>query len=88
MLGRAPALSRAAGLPNAAYVRGDAEELPFADGAFDAVCCFAALDLLSDPLRALDRVRAVLRPGGGLRSSPRWGVRRGCSGASSRRSAR
>src|SRR5829696_8760956 len=64
MLARAVAMTSAAGLPNAAYVRGDAEELAFSDGAFDAVCCFAALHLFSDPLRALDRTRSVLRPGG------------------------
>ena len=64
MLARAVARSRAAGLQNAAYVRGVAEALPFVDGAFHAVSCFAALHLFADPGRALDRVHAVLRPGG------------------------
>ena len=32
--------------------------------AFDAVCCFAALHLFADPERALDRMTAVLTPGG------------------------
>ena len=32
-----------------AYVRGDAEALPFRDASFDAVCCFAALHLFADP---------------------------------------
>jgi SAM-dependent methyltransferase len=41
-----------------------AEALPFADGSFDAVCCFAALNLFADPWRALDSATAVLRPGG------------------------
>lgn len=49
---------------NVAYVRGDAHELPFRDGSFDAVCCFAALYLIEDPMRALDEIVRVLAPGG------------------------
>src|SRR4051794_2967459 len=53
------------GVPaNVAYVRGDATSLPFADEAFDAVCCFAALYFIADPLRALDEIERVLAPGG------------------------
>ena len=51
-------------LSNVAYVRGDAQELPFLDQSFDAVCCFAALHLFADPMRALDRMTDVLTPGG------------------------
>ena len=47
-----------------AYVRGDAQELPFRDSTVDAICCFAALHLFEDPWRALDRMAAVLAPGG------------------------
>ena len=50
--------------PAVAYVRADAESLPFRDASFDAVCCFAALHLFADPMRALDRMTAVLTPGG------------------------
>ena len=65
MLGRAVAETAAAGLADrAAYVRGDASELPFLDSSFDAVCCFAALNLFADPMRALDRMTGVLTPGG------------------------
>src|SRR5918999_769897 len=64
MLTRAVADTAKAGLGQVAYVRGDAQELPFRDSSFDAVCCFAALHLFSDPLRALDRMAAVLTPGG------------------------
>ena len=64
MLARAVEDTRASGLANIAYVRGDAEELPFLDNSFDAVCCFAAFHLFRDPWRALDRMTAVLTPGG------------------------
>jgi SAM-dependent methyltransferase len=47
-------------------VRGDAIRLPFRDGAFDAVCCFAALHLFDEPLTALDAMARVLAPGGRL----------------------
>jgi SAM-dependent methyltransferase len=64
MLTRAVAETASAGLPQVAFVRGDAEDLPFRDDSFDGVCCFAALNLFSNPERALDRIAAVLRPGG------------------------
>jgi SAM-dependent methyltransferase len=50
--------------PNLAYVRGDACSLPFRDGSFDAICCFAALYLIQEPMRALDEIVRVLAPGG------------------------
>ena len=49
---------------NVAYVRGDACDLPFRDGSFDAACCFAALYLIDEPLRALEEIVRVLAPGG------------------------
>lgn len=52
------------GMAQVAYVRGDAQELPFRDESFDAVCCFAALHLFADPMRALDSMVRVLTPGG------------------------
>ena len=64
MLARAVSDTRAAALDNVAHVRGDAQELPFVESAFDAVCCFAALHLFADPMRALDRMTDVLTPGG------------------------
>ena len=50
--------------PSVAYVRGDAEKLPFADASFDAVSCFAALYLIADPFATLAEIVRVLRPGG------------------------
>jgi ubiquinone/menaquinone biosynthesis C-methylase UbiE len=65
MLGRAVRDTAGAGLlRRAAYVRGDASELPFLESSFDGVCCFAALHLFADPMRALDRMTRVLTPGG------------------------
>lgn len=49
---------------NVALVRGDAADLPFLDGCFDAVCCFAALHLFADPNAALADMTRVLAPGG------------------------
>jgi SAM-dependent methyltransferase len=64
MLARAAADERNAEVDNLVFVFGDAVELPFRPNSFDAVCCFAALHLFADPMRALDRMRAVLTPGG------------------------
>jgi SAM-dependent methyltransferase len=50
--------------PNVAYVRGDAGALPFRDRSFNAVCCFAALYFIDDPMRAIDEIVRVLAPGG------------------------
>lgn len=50
--------------PNAVYLRGDAHHLPFHDGAFDAVNCYAALYLIPQPELAFAEMLRVLRPGG------------------------
>lgn len=55
---------KAGGAANLAYVRGDACALPFADAVFNAVCCFAALYLIEQPMIALDEIVRVLAPGG------------------------
>jgi SAM-dependent methyltransferase len=52
--------------PNVAYIRADASKLPFRDGSFDAVCCFAALYLIEQPMRAVEEIVRVLAPGGRL----------------------
>lgn len=46
--------------------RGDAADIPFADGAFDAVVCQQVLQFLPDPVSALREMRRVLRPDGRL----------------------
>jgi ubiquinone/menaquinone biosynthesis C-methylase UbiE len=65
----APMLARAVAdnaSPRVGYVRGDARRLPFADGAFDAVCCYAALYLVPEPFTVLSELLRVLGPGGRL----------------------
>ena len=46
------------------YVRASATDLPFTDASFDAVCCFAALYLIEEPLLAVAEIARVLAPGG------------------------
>ncbi len=80
----APMLERAAAdthLPQVVYVRADVVDLSVRAGSVDAVCCFAALHLFSDPWAALDSMSLALAPGGRLailatarpRSAP-WSV--------------
>jgi SAM-dependent methyltransferase len=64
MLERAVRETNEAGLRNAVFVHGDASMLPFRDASFDAVCCFAALNLFAEPFEALDQMTRVLTPGG------------------------
>jgi SAM-dependent methyltransferase len=48
----------------AVYMRADALSLPFDDGAFDAVCCFAALHRMPEPIGVLREMMRVLAPSG------------------------
>jgi SAM-dependent methyltransferase len=64
MLDRGAADLAGSGIRNLALIRGDAVELPFNGGAFDGVCCFAALHLFADPMDALTEMARVLAPGG------------------------
>jgi ubiquinone/menaquinone biosynthesis C-methylase UbiE len=43
---------------------GNASEMPFADKSFDLLICRAAFKNFSDPEKALQEMRRVLRPGG------------------------
>jgi ubiquinone/menaquinone biosynthesis C-methylase UbiE len=64
MLARGARELESAEVQNVALVRGDATTLPFRDGTFDAVCCYAALHLFSEPFAALDEMRRVLSESG------------------------
>jgi SAM-dependent methyltransferase len=46
------------------YMRADALRCPFDDGAFDAVCSFAALHRVPEPIGVLREMVRVLAPGG------------------------
>jgi ubiquinone/menaquinone biosynthesis C-methylase UbiE len=48
------------------FVEGDAEELPFPDGSFDAALCECSLCTFPHKELALAELRRVLRPGGRL----------------------
>jgi ubiquinone/menaquinone biosynthesis C-methylase UbiE len=43
---------------------GDAQQMPFADNAFDVVASALAFNFVPDPARALSEMRRVCRPGG------------------------
>ena len=71
-------LRRAAGRP-IAFVLGRAEDLPFADGAFDALTVTYLLRYVDDPRATLVELARVVRPGGvvaslefGVPPSPAW----------------
>jgi ubiquinone/menaquinone biosynthesis C-methylase UbiE len=55
-------------------IRQDAMVLPFADNSFHAVTCIEALEFLPRPLKALEEMVRVLRPGGQLLISNRVGT--------------
>lgn len=58
-------LARAAArLPDGAWVRADAQRLPFRDRAFDAVVCTEALHWFPDQAGALAECRRIVAPGG------------------------
>lgn len=52
------------GLAQVGYLRADATELPLRAATVNAVCCYAALHLFTEPMRALDAMTRVLAPGG------------------------
>ena len=45
-------------------IQRDAQQLPYPDESFDAVCCLEALEFMPSPQRVLDEMARVLRPGG------------------------
>lgn len=51
---------------NILFCLGDAEAVPFRDGAFDIVTCRYAAHHFPDPVRAFSEMARVVRPGGGV----------------------
>lgn len=58
--------AREAGIANVNATRGDAVELPYGDGSFDAVVLTTVLGEIPDRERAMAEIERVLRPGGRL----------------------
>jgi len=64
---RARRMAGEAGLgERAAFVTGDVADLPFDDGAFDAVLCECAVSTFADAAAAARELARVLKPGGQL----------------------
>ena len=51
-------------IPNLIFEVADAMNLPYADNSFDAVLIANALHIVPDPVKALNEIERVLRPGG------------------------
>ncbi|WP_100445842.1 methyltransferase domain-containing protein [Glycomyces xiaoerkulensis] len=64
ILDQAAAVAAERGLDNVAFAEADVHDLPYGDGAFDAVHAHQVLQHVSDPVRALREMRRVTRPGG------------------------
>jgi len=58
-----------ADVPEAVFVRGELEQLPFAEGAFEVAVCGHGFQFVADLRRALGEARRVLKPGGRLVAS-------------------
>ena len=52
------------GISNLLFKAGDIYGLPFPDASFDAAFVHSVLEALQDPIKALEDVRRVLKPGG------------------------
>jgi ubiquinone/menaquinone biosynthesis C-methylase UbiE len=48
----------------ARFIHGSASDIPLEDGLFDLIVCRAAFKNFSEPLRALNEMQRVLKPGG------------------------
>ena len=53
-------------VPQARFLQGHAERLPFAGETFEAVVCLEVLEHLADETAAIGEIERVLRPGGEL----------------------
>jgi ubiquinone/menaquinone biosynthesis C-methylase UbiE len=64
ILGRARNSAAAKGLANLDFVLGDAQALPFADGALDIAVTSYSLHHMAEPARVIGEMARVVRPGG------------------------
>lgn len=58
------AVAQSKGIPGAVFVRGVADQLPYADNYFDVVTCIQSFHHYPDPDKAMEEVLRVLKPGG------------------------
>jgi ubiquinone/menaquinone biosynthesis C-methylase UbiE len=61
----------------ARFIHGNASDIPIEDGTFDRIVCRAAFKNFSEPLKALNEMHRVLKPGGAavvidLRKDTSW----------------
>ncbi len=75
--GIADALRQTAGQayagPRPVFLIADSHDPPFADAAFDALCLIDVIEHLDNPIRTLNRIVRLIRPGGGLLLvTPSW----------------
>ena len=80
MVDTASARAWAANIRNARFERADAESLGLEDASFDAATCALGLMYVPDPVRALEEMLRVLRPGGRAIAAV-WGARANCGWA-------
>jgi ubiquinone/menaquinone biosynthesis C-methylase UbiE len=66
LLEQARQRQRELGLHNVQFVQGDAEQLPFPDGAFTIVACHKAFHHFTNPRKVLEEISRVLAQGGRL----------------------
>lgn len=59
-------VAKAKRIPNATFIIGDCEALPFGKGSFDVIICANSFHHYPNPQRFFDGVARVLRPGGRL----------------------
>jgi SAM-dependent methyltransferase len=64
MLSRARAAAEEMSATNVRLVKGDVEQLPFADSSFDVVISNGVIDLIPDKDAVFSEIFRVLRPGG------------------------
>ena len=80
MVDRVTAMAAERNMPYVTAERSDAEEIGQSDASFDVALCALGLMYVADPLRALEQMHRVLRPGGRLAVAV-WGQRSRCGWA-------